>query len=135
MSVKYEELCAAINNNNKTHEIKLDIDKRFVQSTDLINKSNSFLDEPKILPSLLKMHDNNLINTKKLIEKEAEEKGNKLIYFKENEVLEIPNNLKNILDINNYYTFGINKGLSFLDSCFMILDNDYQLQTTKKKKV
>ena len=124
MYINYSTVCNSVKNNKKNTEIKLDTNPNFIQSNDLINRE-SFLERPKKLVSLLEIN-------KKFEDKVVNKVNNTLVY-KENLILEIPNSLDSIIDTNKYYSFGVNKKLSFLDSCFMILDPNYTLHNYKKK--
>ena len=124
MSIPYSRVCYVVKNNKKNTEIKLDTNLEFIQSTDLINKE-SFLETPKKMVSLLEIN--------KIIEDNITDKINNTIIYKEHLILEIPTSLDLIIDTDKYYSFGVNKKLSFLDSCFMILDTNYTLHNYKKK--
>ena len=124
MSISYSNVCESIKNNKKKTEIKLDTNSVFTQSTDLINKE-SFLESPKKMISLLEMN--------KKLENKLEDKISNTVYYKENQILEVPKTLNCVINTDDYYSFGVNRNLSFLDSCFMVLDPNYTLHNHKKK--
>jgi hypothetical protein len=124
MSINYSSVCNSVKNNKKNTEIKLDSNPNFIQSNDLINRE-SFLEKPKKLVSLLEIN--------KQFEDKVINKVNNSLVYKENLILELPDSLNSIINTEKYYSFGVNKKLSFLDSCFMILDPNYTLHNHKKK--
>lgn len=136
MSIKFEQIYNSIKKNNKKIQVSIEINDDFIQQINNTNKSsNTFLNVENNLLDKLNITNLDLSSYKNesIIEEVAENKGNNLIYYKSNEVIELPSSINNILELKNFYTFGVNKKLSFLDSIFMILDPNYTLQTPKDK--
>ena len=130
MDSQLENILAKIQNNKRTIELKLDINKNFVQD---IYKADSNIINDSFLDTKLTLIDKNESIGQKSNQETINETEMTYILYKKKEVLDLPNILEKIIDLKNFYTYGVNKKLSILDSIYMILDPNYTLESEKSK--
>ena len=127
MDSQLENIFSKIQKNKRNVEIKIDINQQFIQNVyKKQNVNESFLDTKSTLLPNNKLEDVKIINNEEHTDQTS-------IYYKQNEVLDLPNILSKIIDLKQFYTYGINKKVSLLDSMYMILDPNYTLETEKSK--
>lgn len=108
MSITLNDLTKFINQNKQFPKIDISINENYIQ--------------PHLIPENIMRND---FDTNLPI---VEEKVN---IYKENEILEIPSELNELLDLNNYYIFGC---FNLVDSILMAIDEDYKLQNRSGKE-
>ena len=72
-----------------------------------------------------------------IIEQQDKEQDNPIIedriIYKFNEIINLPSKIDTLLDLNNYYTYGVNKENSILYSLLYLLDKDFKLSDTQEQ--
>lgn len=109
MSVTLNDLTKYVKMNTHFPKNRLDINEHFSQ--------------PNVIPVNLMDDRHNLNHSVSIVEKSIE--------YKENEIIEIPATLGDILDLNNYYLFCC---FNLLDSILMSIDDTHKLKSVNDKK-
>lgn len=65
---------------------------------------------------------------------EIEVKDTNVLKYKYDEIINLPSSLSEFLDLNNYYSYGVEKDNSFIYSFMYVYDTEFKLDTEKKKK-
>ena len=68
-----------------------------------------------------------------LIEEETQVKDTNVLKYKYDEIINLPTSFSEFLDLNNYYSYGVDKDHSFIYSFMYVYDNEFKLDTEKKK--
>ena len=135
--ITYTDVTNAVKKNSKKTNINMFINPEFEQDIDI----------PKtVIPKISNSHINNLNvkekekqillgNNKPNIDKKPEIIPTKtLIQYVEGEIINLPKKIGNILDLNKYYSFGMNHLNSILYSILFIIDKSFKLANENDKK-
>ena len=107
--VNFNNITQAVKDNNKKIKITIDVVEDFEQKY-FIPKTNMSMISNKEIESL-----NNLEKGSKQIEsknKKNNETKKELITYNKGEIINLPEKINKIIDLNNHYSFGINKSNS-----------------------
>lgn len=127
--VNFNNITQAVKDNKKKIKITIDVNEDFEQKPFIPATNMSIVSDKEI----------EKLNT---IEKESKQKDNsnkkeinkpELISYTEGEIINLPDKINKIIDLNNHYSFGINKVNSILYSILFIIDNKFKLSDDKEQ--
>lgn len=120
--VTLNDVTKAVKKNNKKIDINLNINEEFLQQN--------------IIPQCVieKYVEEKVIEKKKNTNNTESIESDFMIY-KENEIINISDNLSDILDLNEFYSFGVSYKNSIIHSILYVFDNEFKLndENTKNK--
>lgn len=70
-----------------------------------------------------------------VLDTSVKEVDNNVLKYEYNEIINLPNTFSEFLDLNNYYSYGVNKDNSFIQSFMYVYDNDYKLDNDNNKLI
>ena len=135
--INYTDVTAAVKKNQKKAQINMFVHEEFEQSIDIpttvIPKiSNSHIDTLNFKEKEKQVLMGN--NTPNIDKKPENIPKKTLIQYIENEIINLPKKIGNILDLNMYYSFGMNHLNSILYSTLFLIDKSFKLANENDKK-
>ena len=118
MSVTLNDITKYIKFNNTNIKFTLNTSAEFEQSFDIPIKV---------------VDPNSCYNVEVNIENE-EGNSNNILQYKYDDIINLPNTLCDLLDLNNYYSYGVNEEHIFVYSLLYVYDKNFKLLSEKDKE-
>ena len=133
----FNDITQAVKGNNKKIQINIDVYEEFEQKcyipkTDLEQVDESYITDLNNESKINKQSSSPKEKSYKVINKSI---NNDFIKYNLNEIINLPKKISGIIDLNNHYSFGVNKKNSLLYSVLITIDNKFKLSNEKDKDI
>lgn len=127
----FNDITQAVKGNNKKIQINIDVCEDFEQKCTIPKTRLEEVDESYIT----NLNNKAKVNSEKEISKESIKKvtNSDIIKYSMNEIINLPKKTESIIDLNNYYTYGVNKKNSLLYSLLITIDKKFKLSNEKEQ--
>ena len=119
MAVTLNDITKYIKFNNTNIKFSLNTNSEFEQSFNIPDK---VLDPNLCLNDLTNNIENN------------DSSSNNILQYKYDDIIDLPNTLCSLLDLNNYYSYGVNEDFMFIYSLLYVYNTNFKLLSEKDKE-